>query len=146
MCIGKCKTLIKTLENSISSHFVYCQAEKTVCFMWHFSGPSCCRCRLCTGIILDPVIVMFSMQTNSFIVKVQKVGFQRTFYMPPLLKSLSTHTTNPIRNLVLFSKSERLPQLEGLRCCTIFENTLKDIENYTLKFSAILVQFIHTLE
>ena len=27
--------------------------------------------------------------------------------MPPLLKSLSTRATNPIRNLVLLSKSER---------------------------------------
>ena len=26
--------------------------------------------------------------------------------MPPLLKSLSTHATNPVRNLVLLSKSE----------------------------------------
>ena len=31
--------------------------------------------------------------------------------MPPLLKSLSTRATNPIRNLVLLSKSE---QFSGL--------------------------------
>ena len=30
-----CQTSIKFLENSIFSHFVYCQAEKTICFMWY---------------------------------------------------------------------------------------------------------------
>ena len=39
--------------------------------------------------------------------------------MPPLPKSLSTHATNPIRNLVLLLKSEQLSQLEGLGRCTI---------------------------
>ena len=41
--------------------------------------------------------------------------------MPPLLKSLSTRATNPIRNLVFLSKSERLSQLEGLNIEAFFK-------------------------
>ena len=102
----KCRTLIKPLENSIFSHFVYYQAEKTICFMWHFNGLSCHSCRLCTGLILDP-----AFKLDWFCCQCPKIGFQRTFYVPPLLKSLSTRATNPIRNLVLISKSEQFCSL-----------------------------------
>ena len=46
--------------------------------------------------------------------------------MPPLLKSLSTCATNSFKNLMLLSKSERLSQLQGLRCCTTTEKMIQD--------------------
>ena len=61
--------------------------------------------------------------------------------MPSLLKSLSTCVTNLIRNLVLLLISERLSQLEGLRCllvCTFCVNFW-----HSLLFSKLTYPKIH---
>ena len=64
------------------------------------NGPICCSCRLCTALILDPAIYPSNRISIGFIDEVQKRGFQRIFYAPPLLKTLWTRATYLIKSLV----------------------------------------------
>ena len=40
LCALEMRNFNKPLENSIFIHFVYRQAEKIICSMWYFNGPS----------------------------------------------------------------------------------------------------------
>ena len=113
----KIQNFERVFVKDVFSDFVYCLDGWTICF---FIGPAVCSCMTCTAMILGPAFSLIGtwLITNCFLVRVQKEVFLRTFYVPPLLKTLSARSFTLVEKIALLSKSEWSGQLWGLRYCT----------------------------